>query len=227
MKMRALFLFSGFVSLSAAVPLHRAGNHLFVDGVCVNGRGPYRFLLDTGAQSTVIDPALAGSAGLRPTYRVQVVSVNGEHLAPGGVASVSLDGRTVQAEVLSYSMEYVRQVDASVAGVLGQSFLSKFAYYLDLRRGWLSFDEAPGQGRAVKLEMIEGRPAVFGFVLDTGAACLVLFDPQARDHPLITPGTPALTMGREGRREVGLLPPQQFLRSVYVDAGRGFAVLER
>ena len=62
--------------------------------VLVNGRGPYRFVLDTGASMNQMDPALADSLGLAPTFKSQLGSSTTGWtfvLGAGGV-SVALDG---------------------------------------------------------------------------------------------------------------------------------------
>ena len=45
-----------------------------VDGVYVNGHGPYRFLVDTATTSNHMESALAKSIGLTPTYRTELLA---------------------------------------------------------------------------------------------------------------------------------------------------------
>ena len=49
---------------AASVPLHLVNRHLFIVDVSVNHSGPYSFLLDTGTQITMIDPAVAAELHL-------------------------------------------------------------------------------------------------------------------------------------------------------------------
>lgn len=53
------------------LPIQMAGTHVVVDGVRVNGEGPLRFLVDTGAQGAGrVDSALAERLGLEPVDEV-------------------------------------------------------------------------------------------------------------------------------------------------------------
>lgn len=45
--------------------------------VRIGGKGPYRFLVDTGAQNTVLSSRLAGELGLEPGPQVRVMSMGG------------------------------------------------------------------------------------------------------------------------------------------------------
>src|SRR5581483_1499663 len=64
--------------IAGEVPVKVAHGHVILDSVYVNGRGPFTFLMDTGAQSTVITPELARKLGVKPTGRVVVVSASHE-----------------------------------------------------------------------------------------------------------------------------------------------------
>jgi hypothetical protein len=46
-----------------------------VDGVFVNGHGPYRFLLDTGSNVNLIETDLARKIGMKATLHVELASV--------------------------------------------------------------------------------------------------------------------------------------------------------
>ena len=48
----------------ASLPLHLVNRHLFIVAVSINHSGPYNFLLDSGAQITMIDPSLAAELHL-------------------------------------------------------------------------------------------------------------------------------------------------------------------
>ena len=50
----------------ASVPLHLTNRHQMIVAVSVNHSGPYNFLLDTGTQMTMVDPALATELHLNP-----------------------------------------------------------------------------------------------------------------------------------------------------------------
>lgn len=61
-----------FGSLPVEFPITIAGSQILIDGVRVNGTGPYRFLLDTGGMGGGrIDRSLAEKLGLMPVDSVQ------------------------------------------------------------------------------------------------------------------------------------------------------------
>jgi predicted aspartyl protease len=165
----------------AETTMMRSGAHWSIEGIYVDGHGPFRFLLDTGAQSTVVDPAVAERIGLRPSYRVEVVSVNGSQVVPA-VAGVQLrvDGHTVAGEVLVQEVALARRSDPLVVGILGQSALAGLSYELDLRRERFRVGgEGPAGGIRLPYGGTGDRPVVlFGgmrLVLDSGAGSVILF----------------------------------------------------
>src|ERR1700751_5396702 len=57
----------------ASVPLHLLNGYLMVVAVSVNHSGPYQFLLDTGTQTTTIDPSMAVELRL-PTRGAEAIA---------------------------------------------------------------------------------------------------------------------------------------------------------
>lgn len=205
---------------------------LVLEGVYVNGSGPYRFLVDTGAASTVLSPVTARQLGLSPTYRVEVATVNGVTLAPAAKVTSVTAGRHTSwnAEVLWYPMP-VKGVD----GILGQSFLKHFAVLLDYRSRTVTLSPAtPASGIRVPLEWDHGRPAVRIdgnlYVLDSGANSVILFRPVAEwrrgqmRFPFYSCPVPAALSPAHRHGIAGLLPPGLF-ESVYLDPRNGYAIL--
>jgi hypothetical protein len=58
------------------VPMQDMGGRPIID-VKINGKGPYRFILDTGAVTTVVSDELSRELSLSPLAGVQVASVGG------------------------------------------------------------------------------------------------------------------------------------------------------
>jgi len=154
-----------------------------VDGVYVNGHGPYRFLVDTGTTSNHLEPKLARSIGLMATFRTELVSSAGVTLVPGndGV-EVTLGSMRAEGQMfLLAGLEPVHQLSPDIQGVLGQAFLSRFDYLLDLRSRRLEFGtfKFEGKGIRVPLRRSSGRPIVdtsLGpLLVDSGAAGVVVF----------------------------------------------------
>jgi hypothetical protein len=100
-----------------------------VEGARIEGAGPYRLVVDTGAQSSSLSPVFARRGGLTPNYRVELVRVEGTELVPATAkAKLALaDGPTASIEVIWSTPPPLPGVD----GVLGFNFLSEFNFTLD------------------------------------------------------------------------------------------------
>ena len=168
---------------ATGVKLHMRDGRPVVDGVTVNGHGPYRFLLDTGATLNTIDPKLAQSIGMTATFRTQLTSSTGVIPAAGSEgADVRLGPVTAGGQVFLFTgMDAVHQLSSDIQGVLGQVFLSQFDYLLDLRNGRIEFGKRAldGQGARAGFQIVQGRAVVdtsLGpLVLDSGAHVMVRF----------------------------------------------------
>src|ERR1700678_2982926 len=64
----------------ASLPLYPANGHLFVMDVSINHSGPYKFLLDTGTQFTILDSSLASELHLANQGAADVVG-SGFHIS--------------------------------------------------------------------------------------------------------------------------------------------------
>lgn len=164
--------------------------HLIVIPVTLNGLGPYDFLLDTGANTTLITPEFARQLRLRPLDRIELVTVAGSQiLVRSQLERVSVGQQTAtNVEVLISELREVRTVESKLCGVLGQNFLAQFNYLLDYRAQQLTFEtgtelETRLCGARVPLAAHEGRALVtlavnqqpWRFVLDSGLGTLLLF----------------------------------------------------
>lgn len=114
------------------IQLSRKGNSLIVD-VRINNRGPYQFILDTGASKTVMAPALMNELGIAYSQdEVKMVGVAGR-VVSGGLAR--LDRINVGRAVVSnfqVSVFAIKQLNAEqIQGLLGQDFLNHFKMELD------------------------------------------------------------------------------------------------
>lgn len=228
-----------------------------VDGVYVNGHGPYRFLVDTATTSNHMEPDLARSIGLSPTYRTELTSSLGVIVARGstGVELALGDARADEQNILFAGMEVVHQLSSAIQGILGQQFLSRFDYMLDLRGGRLDFGRQTVGGKRAALRMLNGRAVVAtslgDLILDSGASSLILFGVKpdvvfedAYMRTLAGSRTVGMVYSRlviNGRRvwsghavaipdsaETGVagLMPLRLFRTVYVCNSEGYAVFE-
>lgn len=193
---------SGFAGAARAttVPLEIVNGHLYVD-VKLDGKGPYKLLLDTGGVN-IVTPAVARALGL---------ALEG-HLPGGGVGEQTEDiqaSRVKRVEIGDAFVErqvfYVFGLDAMdpveglpVQGVVGYEVLRRFVARIDYEGSRLALlDPATftyeGPGTAVPFVFEDHVPQVEGAVdgiparldLDTGSrASLDLFGPFVREHGL-------------------------------------------
>jgi hypothetical protein len=152
-----------------------------VDGVFINGHGPYRFLLDTGSQSNQLDSSLARKLGLAVTLRLDLQTPSGESTVHGGrVSKVTLGpAEADDQEFLFTRFDDLSALSPEIRGILGQEFLAHFDYTLDFQHHRLTFGAPSTAGAQTGFRLIFGRMAVptslGDLVLDSGADMLFLF----------------------------------------------------
>src|SRR4051812_33881203 len=160
-----LYAFAGRgVHAGARLGFKLVRNYLIVIPVRVNGQGPFEFLLDTGTNSTLITPQLAGRLGLRPTDHIPLITLSGTEIVPrAALDSLALGATsTKHLEVIFDDLSGIRLVDSKIHGVLGQNFLSRFNYLIDYRERYVEFEEDGELGRrftgaTLALELDEGK----------------------------------------------------------------------
>lgn len=188
--------------------------------VTINGAGPFRLLVDTGASSTSLDPEAAKTAGLTVRYSVHLTTVAGEAVVPAAIAASVSAGRASASdvEILIHSPTAIRTVEPGVQGVLGQSFLSRIPWMMDFGRGrFVTGDEAVVRARSIPavefdrtadsrvvLPLQIGRSS-FRVALDSGAShlvlqcgarCPIISKPDGSRLVLTNLGTARATVGR-------------------------------
>ncbi len=164
----------------AGIPLTIAQRHILVDQIYIDGAGPFRFALDTGAQSSSLRTDVAARIGLKAEYRVETESVGGvRYLAAGVAKKVTLGNHSaIEVEMVIHDLDAARQIDPGIEGVLGQNFLARFNYLLDMRDRLLSFENSRA-GDRIPFSLVSDRMVVrageMALVLDSGCGDLVLF----------------------------------------------------
>jgi hypothetical protein len=166
--------------LAAEVRLQVRDGHPVADGVYVNGHGPYRFLIDTGANANLIEPGLAQSIGLTAAYKTELASSTGVTVVPGSKGNeVSLDSVKAQHQEFLYMRLAFHDRWPDIQGLLGQGFLWQLDYTLDLKGKRLVFGKPDSAGTRIPFRLINGRMVVHTsageLVLDSGAERLMLF----------------------------------------------------
>jgi predicted aspartyl protease len=163
-----------FACAPTILPLKLIDHYPVVEGVYVNGTGPFHFLVDTGFQSTAVDERLAEKLGLVPDYLVTLVTQAGAKNIPASKrAPVTLRGTTVQVEMIWLDLATARRVDRRIDGVIGQDFLSRFNYLIDYaaRRLVLSMNSRTTDPRRLGETgsfSTVGRPAAGACALNAG-----------------------------------------------------------
>jgi hypothetical protein len=168
-------------SLLGAVKLQVRDGRPIVDGIYVNGRGPYRFLIDTGSNINLIETGLAKKIEMKATFDIDLGSAAGKISASGSDGNeVVLDSVSASGQKFLFSgLEAIHKASPDVQGVLGQWFLSRCDYLLDLKGKRLEFGKQELDGARITFKVVNARPVVStslgDLALDSGAARLILF----------------------------------------------------
>lgn len=233
------------------LPARNLAHTMMLTQVYLNGHGPFRMIVDTGATASALRPEIAKRIGLKPQYRVEQVTAAGSSYVLTGRASVRVaDVTDEQVELLFSPIGH-----AGADGVLGQSWLDRHSYLLDFRGRQVILDgPPPAEGLRLNLMEMEGRPGVtadvdgepWQLVVDSGASTLVLFRPEVRYGKRMTllthNGSIEAGLGKAivsigglfrgsmmaaelpGGAQRGLLPASAF-RVVYADKRKALLVL--
>ena len=120
--------------------------------VTINQSGPYDFLVDTGAQITSVDPALAKALDLKIQGTTGIIGVGNYARTP----YTTLDSVQAGSEVVEQVMAVVQDLgqiqlaDARVRGVLAGNFLEHFGLLIDYRQRLICLDKGDALEPTVK-----------------------------------------------------------------------------
>lgn len=185
--------------------------------VRVNGRGPYRFIVDTGADTSVVSRELAAELGLADGRPQRVHSVFGAEVTPAAqVASLEVGAR----RLTGLQLPVLAQANLGAEGILGLDALADQRVVLDFAHRSMRVERSRGMGftdpdaivvrakrRFGRLVLVEsslvGKPIYV--ILDSGAQNTIANDAllrlltrrrtrEARGAPAPAPaaGTPAV-----------------------------------
>jgi predicted aspartyl protease len=179
-------------ALAAATPFELGDQGGVILAVSLNGRGPFRLLLDTGSTHSAVSEAVATAIGAPAVAKTTIGSATGDREA----IVVRIDALECGALVVSGLMASVGSFDRlsgtdRIQGVIGLDALSAVRYTIDFRRRellWWPEDRAVARGVSFALEGSRGRflisllqrRDVLRLVPDSGAGALLLFDPSKR-----------------------------------------------
>jgi len=179
--------------------------------VTLNGRGPFKLLLDTGSTHSAVSEAVAAAIGAPAVAKTMMGSATGGRevivVRIDALECGALVARGLLASVVSF--DRLSATDG-IQGVIGQDALAAVRYTIDFRRRellWWPEEGAVARGMSFTLEGGRGRFLIslpqrsntLRLVPDSGAGTLLLFDPSNR-LPLTLLGqhTMLTTMSAQG-----------------------------
>ena len=226
------FLFCSVQADAKSTPISLARSRPLAP-VYINGRGPFTFLIDTGATKTLIDQQLAASLELAVLGQTTLRSPTAVVKAPlVRVDELTLAGYKGLLVALVSDLSSLRKLDGEILGILGFDFLSRYRFLIDYEERRITLRDRrspwPVEGGTRVAVRVEGsrvlipvsggeRGSSVWLALDTGAARLVLYAvPQARslgvDRDIYrsrklgsTGGTRIVTEARVRKLRVGTL----------------------
>ncbi len=146
---------------TTTVKYRKMGNTILVSAG-INGKGPFDFVLDTGAAVTVISPDTAGSLSITPTQeQARLVGVAGEAInAHYGILREVALGNSKVFNLKAVIRGIPQLNDLQIVGLLGQDFLNHFVMSLDSAGQTLTLTPH-GLGSVVSSEAIQDPRVVF------------------------------------------------------------------
>jgi predicted aspartyl protease len=175
--------------------------------VSVNGGRPLWFIVDTGAEFSILSDTLAKRLDLRTRRRGIRDFASGVTLTFGGV-------ELPRRDVMIMSFETFRARKRPIEGIIGHDFFERYVVTIDYAGKTLTAIE-PGNFRApdgaesiplrfagnlavvpVTLELAGGKRTTANVIVDTGASqALVLRHPFAQKHDLLRQSKSSSTAG--------------------------------
>jgi predicted aspartyl protease len=147
-------------SANANVPLRMLNGNLPVVSVSINGRAPVEFVVDTGTNTTLVDPGLALRFQLTPAGTKILATLSGPVNTSRFVFDTIRIGGAVRSrsEALAQPMTQLQHLDPHIQGIIGWDFLRAFSFRIDYRRSRLELyadatDELPKITGGVRLPL--------------------------------------------------------------------------
>jgi hypothetical protein len=132
-------------SASKPVPfrLAKPDKPLILLETTVNGKGPYRFVLDTGAGLTMISAELAKKVGVQRDKAQKAVGAGGSVEVHFGTVKALAIGET-RIEALKVGIMDLsgisNAIDTDIDGIIGYNFLSRFRVSVDYPKQAVTFE---------------------------------------------------------------------------------------
>lgn len=134
--------------------------------VTIDGNGPYRFLIDTGAQATVVTHELVDALALRHSRKVTVVAMGGS----SEVDAVELDNLEFANRSISGLISpTLHSSNIGADGILGLDSLQQTRVLIDFRSGRMKIADSPGEANNSGYEIIVRARRKLGQMIITDA----------------------------------------------------------
>jgi Aspartyl protease len=204
--------------------------------VALNHTGPYDFLVDTGAQITTVDSALAAELRLRTEGTTGFVGVGLRTRPSFAHLDVLETGSHAVANplVVVQNLGHLQAVDPHIRGILGGNFLEHFDVLLDYAHNMLCLDDTKvmqPEVRGKHIALVTPPPPNDGvlftepliipvhlgdvatrqllLLLDSGTNVPFLYDPGKYLAPGLSVSAPVRSRSADGvERAFTVLPPQ-------------------
>jgi len=185
---------------TTTVPFELVNNHLYVK-VSLDGKGPYRFILDTGGQN-VMTPEVGAQLGSAVTGSLQVSGAGANTVSTGfaWVPSVSIGNATMRHQAFAVLPigKILQAVEGEhIDGIVGVELLRRFVASIDYEHHEIILSTRAGAklaGTAIPFVYDQSVPQIAGnadglpgrFIIDTGNRTpLVLYTPFVQAHGLL------------------------------------------
>jgi hypothetical protein len=199
------FSISGGAS-STTVPFELIENHVYVN-VMLNGKGPYRFIFDTGG-ANLVDPQVAREIGAvgKGSVQGEGVGATTESVRFANVDSLTVGKATLKRQLFGIApvragvgMSGGRPIDGLIGFEVLARFITTFDYANDLVELALPGSAPPPANADLLPFVFHGQQPQFACTiagvatqctLDTGErASVTLFAPFMAEHPQVVPKT--------------------------------------
>ncbi|WP_324696660.1 aspartyl protease family protein [Novosphingobium aerophilum] len=145
--------------------------------VGLEGKGPYRFLIDTGSQNTVVSSTLAGRLGLVQGPEVRVISMGGT----SSVATAQLQSLDIgQKNYTDLTVPLLERQHIGADGIVGTDSLQGQRVVLDFVHNTIAIGDAQSLGGSSGYEIVvrarkrEGRLILTDALIDGIRADVVI-----------------------------------------------------
>jgi predicted aspartyl protease len=218
----------GFVCAHTSVPLRLINGSILVAPVLINGQGPFDFVVDTGTNTALIDPAFAETLALQPIGKKPLATLTGSTVVSRYLLNSLIvgDSQIDSVEALGQPLVALRKIDPRIQGIIGFELLQRFSFCIDYVRRRLdlySREETPASpaGLRVPLSIIADRILVsasaneaprgtWNLALDSGVSRILVFDDRFQPPPSALSGTPQQNRTR-GAPQFNSFAPKTFV----------------